>query len=257
MKKVLIALMLVSVGSVAVATVQEDYRAAYAAYNKADYATANPMWEKLIADYPDTIQAAHAALNLAAPLIKSDPASAETLLKAAKKDYSQFYPVVARADLTLALIVVYADAQAGIVALNKVIADHPADVAACAGASRLLVSQYKQEKDLAGQEAVLKVWIDKYSKPDAAHQLVPQLVAAQIAQGKLSEANTTAFAYLTSHGKDATPDQLIGMFEKVSARAMSFDAYKTALQSVLLAVPASETNAVFLGLVKSELEKVK
>lgn len=252
MRTVLIALMVAVAGS-ALADYTNDYRAGLAF--KTDYAKANPLFEKVIADAPGTIYAGHAALNLTRALT---PEEARVAIAAVKKDYAELPPIVARADFMLAVLDVYADRAIGILSLNKVLADHPDDLAACRSALRYLISSCKLEKNLACEETALKLWLsEKYAGDATAALLTPRLVDVQIAQGKLAEANATAFAYLTGHGKDATPDQLVGMFEKVSASAMSFDAYRTALQSVLLAVPASETNAVFLGLVKSELEKVK
>lgn len=259
MKKVLIGLMLVSgiaLAGDARTTVGGDYREGSVLYQKGDFAAAKPIFEKLITDYPDTLYAGHAALNLVVSL--EGNAAKFAAIEAAKQDYSAFSQVVARADLMTANLLVWEDSAAGIVALNKVLTDYPSDRPACIGALKYLEVQYRRNKDLAGLETVLKLWLDRYSKSEQAHDLAPRLADAQLAQKKLAGANTTALDYLTAHGgRTATPEQLVSMFQKISPSAMAFDAYKTALQSILLAVPASATNAIFLGLVKSELEKVK
>src|SRR5690606_27673753 len=127
---------------------------------KTDYAKANPLFEKVIADAPGTIYAGHAALNLTRALT---PEEARVAIAAVKKDYVELPAIVARGDFMLAALDVHADRAVGIVSLNKVLADHPDDLAACRGALRYLISSYKQNKDLAGEEAAMKLWLsEKY-----------------------------------------------------------------------------------------------
>jgi len=77
-------------------------------------------------------------------------------------------------------------------------------------------------------------------------------------QGKYTEANDVLVKYIILAVRTKSVDATITKaFNAVRPDLMTTDAYQTALQDILKATPAIETNTTFLGQVKSELEKIK
>ena len=73
-------------------------------------------------------------------------------------------------------------------------------------------------------------------------------------QGKTTQAQT---AYLNVCNRGGDIGVFKSAFEKVDPTIVGTDKYVTYLKNLLLAIPAKAENAEFLGLIKSEIEKLK
>jgi hypothetical protein len=81
----------------------------------------------------------------------------------------------------------------------------------------------------------------------------------QIAEAKSENPalNAAVVSALVKGAQKLSPGQLETYFNKLSPALMTSEEYQSALKDIIKAVPAVETNAAFLGRVKSELEKMK
>ena len=76
-------------------------------------------------------------------------------------------------------------------------------------------------------------------------------------QRDTAAANAAVIGVLSREARTLPPRELDAWFARLDPVPMSGVDYLAALQAILKATPATETNAAFLGRVKSELEKMK
>ncbi len=77
-------------------------------------------------------------------------------------------------------------------------------------------------------------------------------------QGRFVDANDASVKYIVMAVRTKSVDKNItGAFDSIKPELMTTDAYKAALQDILKATPAIETNTAFLSQIKSEYEKIK
>lgn len=112
----------------------------------------------------------------------------------------------------------------------------------------------------AEAEALLKKTISDY--PDASQAMrcsaLNLLGTILTRQGKYTEANDVLVKYIVLAVRTKSVDTAITKaFNAIRPDLMTTEVYQTALQDILKATPAIETNTTFLGQVKSELEKIK
>lgn len=119
--------------------------------------------------------------------------------------------------------------------------------------------QFQLDKK-ADAEALLKKVLTDYPEalPSLKSMALNSLGTVLSRQGKHAEANDVWVKYVVLAVRAKPVDTSVTKaFNAIRPDLMTTDAYKAALQDILKATPAIETNTTFLGQVKSELEKIK
>jgi TolA-binding protein len=244
-----------------------DYAAASKLHTAKKYEDAQKVWEKMIADYPDApvnlLASARMCVGNCLKMQKGKQTEAQEAFRKAIRDYPS-----ASVDMLVNLERLaahqytmqgkFAEAQAEYV---RILRDYPgASVTYKAKINRSLGIVLQRQGKYAEAQAVFAQALKDHQAAVPA-EISGLLFGSYEALHKLGQhsAANTVLADLIVHEASRRKIEgaaLLASFDLVVPTAMTADDYTALLRKILVAVPATEANAEFLGKVKSEYEKM-
>ena len=193
----------------------------YCYYRQKDYAKAIPEFQKAISNYPEVVKQCAVAQRYIGHCYYR------------QKDYAKAIPE-----------------------FQKVISDYPTELANCAKAQRYIGYCYYDQKDFAKALPEFQKVISDYPERKMQCAKAQDYIGlCYVKEGKIVEAQASYMQLCKMQG--APLGRVISAFNKIDKVALGKVEYLKLIDTMLLVIPATAANAEFLGVLKSEQEKLK